>query len=151
MRRLTEKVTVHSTRPIVQTSCPVTARAAEVEFHMVNTEGRLPLLARLALTAAANRKHHMVTRLETRDSGADLIDDTGALMSEHHRKRSRQVTVTYIEIRPADAGGDDFHSHFAVSRFVKIQRTNCQSLLFLLCHCGKNFHGLFTCRLSGYR
>jgi hypothetical protein len=56
-----------------------------------------------------------------RHTRADLLDDPGAFMAEHHRPATAaQRALCKMEIGVADARGRDAHEHLVVSRRIEL-------------------------------
>ena len=61
----------------------------------------------------AEREDDVVALLDVADAGAQLGDDAGGLVAQHHRQRQRPVAVHDVPVAHAHAGGLDLHPHLA--------------------------------------
>src|SRR5439155_27269572 len=63
----------------------------------------------------------VVARLDAVDTRADLLDDAGALVAEHHRHAGAGIgAVPRVEAAVADAAGDHLDPHLAPLRVVDL-------------------------------
>ncbi len=62
------------------------------------------------------REHHVVAGLQRRHALAHLLDDAGALVAEHDRRRQRDGAVLDGQVGVADARRDDLHLALAGAR-----------------------------------
>ena len=65
--------------------------------------------------------HHVVTRFDLGDAGADLLDDAGALVAADDREPGNQVAVDQVQVGVAEPGGDVPDQHLAVLGGVQVE------------------------------
>ena len=87
---------------------PVHERAVAdrpVERHA----GRGPSSRAVGAVAARGRPREddLVADADRVDGVADELDDTGTLVTEHHRRRALPLALHLVEVGPADAGSGD--------------------------------------------
>ena len=75
------------------------------------------------------RKDDVVTPLDVADAGAELGDDTGRLMAEHHRQGQRPIAVHDVPVAHAHAGGLHLHAHLARLRALLLQVQDFERLV----------------------
>src|SRR6185503_8749754 len=61
----------------------------------------------------AEREDDVVAGLDVRHAGADLLDDAGRLVAEHHRQRRSPVAVHDVPVAVTDPGRLDAHAGLA--------------------------------------
>ncbi len=74
-------------------------------------------------------KHHVVARLQVLHAFADFLDDAGAFVPEHDRRRNGQHHLHDREIGVADAARRDLDHHFVFARGLELQRVDLQRLV----------------------
>ncbi len=93
------QVVVHRAVAVVQPSLARQQRARGVRPEARLAQGRPTGRARDAVPAARHEcRHYVITALEVRDARAELLDDAGGLVAEHHRHRPRTVAVDHGEV-----------------------------------------------------
>ncbi len=81
--------------------------ALEITRKEVLAIGYVPRLAVRAFAAAIERQYDMIARYHMRNICADTVDDARAFVTEHHRRRRREVKMHGRDVRMTQSGGDD--------------------------------------------
>jgi hypothetical protein len=63
----------------------------------------------------------VIARCHVRDVGSDSFYDARAFVSEHDRRRGRQVLFHDGEIRMANAGCDNAHEHLVRAGLIELE------------------------------
>ena len=102
------------------------------------------LLAGRAVAAGAavgdERADHVVAGLDPGDARADLLDDPGALVAEHHRQPGLEVAVRDVHVGVAQPGVGVADQHLAVLRAVEVEFLDLDRLAGLVDDCGLGLH-----------
>src|ERR1700733_2475913 len=114
--------------------------AAEIVGVEVFAIVRPPLNALPAGAAGHEAQDYMVARPHLDDPRADLLDNAGALVSEHDRLRHRIHLVAHDHIGVAHAGRDNAHQHFVVARLAHAQLFNDEGTALVAHH--RSGHGI---------
>ena len=61
----------------------------------------------------------MIAWSDTRDTGADVLHDSGALVTKDDWHRCCEIPTNEAPVAVADAGGSDPHKHLAGPRWIK--------------------------------
>ncbi len=85
--------------------------------------GRRPPAQAVGADAARGRprEHDLVTRDETLDRAAHLLDDPGALVAQHDRRRPLPLAAHRVQVGAADADRGHAHDHVAGPRLLEIE------------------------------
>ena len=97
------------------------------------------LLAARAVAAGAavrdERADDVVADLDPRDARADLLDDPGALVAEHHRQPGLEVAVRDVHVGVAQAGVRVADQHLALPGPVEVELLDLDRLAGLVHDC----------------
>src|SRR5262249_9182844 len=74
------------------------------------------------------REHDVIARREVPHAFPNLLDDSGALVTEHDGRRNRYHHLGDGQIRVTDAARHDLHHHFVFARSLELQRIDLQGL-----------------------
>jgi len=103
-----------------QRTSPVDTAAEEIPFVKFVTVDRKTGVAARAMAAECRSDYHRIARCEPRDAGADLLDDTRAFMTEHHRVRHRiDEMIAHRHVGVTDSRRDHSHQNFVSSRLAQ--------------------------------
>ena len=81
-------------------------------------------------------RDHVVAGRNERDTVADTLDDTSALVPEHARRIAARVgTGRRVEVGMADAAGDDPNERLALLRLLQLDVLDDERLPELLQDC----------------
>ena len=107
---------------------PVTSRASRLAAWASTQRTGLPAGAVGAVPAGGDvGADDPVAARDVGDPGADLLDDAGGLVTEHHRQRPGPVAVDDRQVGVAQPGGDDPHEHLARARGRRASRSSTVS------------------------
>ena len=101
------------------------------------------------------REHDLVPHRDRIDRVADVLDDAGAFVPEHHRNRALPLAPDLVQVGPADACGGDAHDDLVRSRVGKVQLDDLERLADgpkQPCPCGEAGHrraGAKACSAAG--
>jgi len=113
--RLAEELGLARTIAVQHHHAHVAAVAAEQRARGAGDEAgfaqRGPAFPAGQAVAAIGREHQgdMVAALQSDDAGAELFDDAGGFMAEHHGHHPRPVAVDHGQVRVAKPGTGDAH------------------------------------------
>ena len=104
---------------------------------------RSPAAAMDAVAALGREERHdVVARPERGHAVADLLDDSGALVTEHARRVPGRVGARGgVEVGVADPAGDEPHERLAGLRLGELELLDDERLTELLEHRGADLHG----------
>ena len=97
-----------SCRRLVPSTCARPHRTARTDA--------VPCADRIALATRRYKEHHVIAGRDICDPRADLGDDAGALMAEHHGQRHRHRAIDHRQIRMTYAGRFHADQNFASAR-----------------------------------
>ena len=86
-------------------------------------------------------RHDVVAGRQRRDALADVLDDAGALVTEHGRGVAGRIGARRgVEIGVADAAGDEAHQHLSGARLGQLELPDRERSPELLEHRGPDLH-----------
>src|SRR4029079_18670151 len=119
------------------------ARQVALEDGGAHVADRLLPVGAVATGAAVRdeRADHVVPGLHPRHARADLLDDPGPLVPEHHRQPGLQVAVGDVHVGVAQSCVGVADQHLAVLRLVELQLLDLDRLAGLVHNGCAGLHG----------
>src|ERR1700719_2774554 len=114
--------------------------ALEITRKEVLAISYVPCLAVRAFAAAIERQYDMIARHHVGDICADTVDDARTFMTEHDRRRGREVKMHRRDVRMAQACSDDSDQDLIRLRSGERQVFLQERAPWLADDGGSNFH-----------
>ena len=123
--------------PVVMHAVGAVRHRAGLEVRSVSAQVHATLGTVAASTAIGDeRRHHVVAWNQVDHARADVLDDTGALVTGAHRDVAAVAAVEDVDVAVAQAAGDVAHQHLVGLRLVDLHVDDLVAARALEQHCG---------------